>query len=150
MVRIASLSIIAVAALASSSAQAAPTAGPNYALVKRIAIPDGRFDYASFDPAHRRLYISRVGAVAALDVDSGVLTAHLADGQHTHESLVLDGGANLLITDSGTSSAHFVNALTGAVLSRDSRGKKPDAAIFDPASGMALVMNGLSGDVTVG
>ena len=141
-----SLAALALAALAPAAA-AQTTA--NYTLRDRIAIGDGGFDYASFDPVHRRLYLSRVGGVLALDVDTKTVTEHLTDAQRTHESLPLDGGKTLLITDSGTNTAHLVDALSGKALAEIPTGKKPDAAIFDTASGLALAMNGASGDVTL-
>jgi DNA-binding beta-propeller fold protein YncE len=131
------------------ASQAPAASAQTYAVSDHIKIGDGGFDYASFDPAHRRLYLSRVGGVLALDVDSKAVTERLTAAQRTHESLPLEGGAMLLITDSGTNSAHLVDALTGKALAEIPTGKKPDAAIFDPASGLALSMNGASGDVTL-
>jgi len=130
-----------------SAAQAQPA--PTYAVTGRIAIPDGGFDYSSFDPVHRRMYLSRTGGVLALDVDSKSVTGHLADAQHAHEVLPLEQGAVLLVTDSGSNSAHLIDALSGKALAEIPTGQKPDAALFDPASGLALVMNGRSGDLTL-
>ena len=142
------LAVLGLTALGLAGAAPAQSA-PTYAVTDRIKIDDGNFDYASFDPVHRRLYVSRVGGVLALDVDTGKLTSHLADAQRSHESLPLEDGAMLLITDSGSNSAHIVDALTGKAMAEIPAGKKPDAAIFDPASGLALAMNGASGDVTL-
>jgi YVTN family beta-propeller protein len=139
------LGLIAAIGLAAASAHAAPT----YAVVDRVKIPDGNFDYASFDPVHRRLYVSRVGGITAMDVDAKTVTTLDPQAQRTHESLILNRGANLLVTDSGTNSAHVLDALTGAVLAEIPAGTKPDAAIFDPATGLAMVMNGGSGDITL-
>lgn len=122
---------------------------PAYAVVARIKGPDGGFDYTSFDPAHRRLYVSRAGGVLALDVDSGGVTGHLTDAQRTHESLPLDNGDMLLVTDSGSNTAHLVEALTGKPLAEIPTGQKPDGAFVDPATGLAFVIDGKSGDVTL-
>jgi DNA-binding beta-propeller fold protein YncE len=143
--RLLGLGLLAAVGLAAASTHAAPT----YALVDRVKIPDGGFDYASYDPVHHRLYVSRTGGVTAMDVDTKAVTTLDPQAQRTHESLILNHGANLLVTDSGTNSAHVLNALTGASLAEIPTGKKPDAAIFDPATGLALVMNGASGDVTL-
>jgi len=140
---------VALGLAAAGLAPPLPAHAATYAVTDRIKIADGGFDYASFDPVRRRLYVSRVGGVLALDVDSKTVTEHLTDAQRTHESLPLDGGKVLLITDSGTNTAHLVDALSGKLLAEIPTGKKPDAAIFDPASGLALTMNGASGDVTL-
>jgi DNA-binding beta-propeller fold protein YncE len=145
------ISVFAAAAFAAAFAAGAAPAQtvPAYGVVDRIAAPDGGFDYASFDPTHRRVYVSRTGGVLALDVDTKRVTGHLTDAQKAHESLPLDDGARLLVTDSGSNSAHLVDALSGELLADIPTGQKPDAALFDPATGLALVMNGHSGDVTL-
>jgi DNA-binding beta-propeller fold protein YncE len=124
-------------------------AAPAYQVTSHIKGPDGGWDYSSFDPVKRRLYVSRAGGVTALEVDTGKLTAHLADAGRAHETLPLQDGSVLLITDSATDVAHIVDALSGAVLADIATGSKPDAAVFDPASGLVLVMNGKSGDATL-
>jgi DNA-binding beta-propeller fold protein YncE len=122
---------------------------PGYAVTARIKIADGNFDYASFDPVHRRLYVARAGGVTAVDVDSGTVSTLLPSVQRGHEPLILDGGAELLVTDSGSNTAHLADALTGKILADIPTGQKPDGATFDPSSGLALVMNGKSGDITL-
>jgi len=143
--RLLGLGLIAAMGLAVAQGQAAPT----YTLVDRIKIPDGNFDYASFDPVHRRLYVSRVGGITAMDVDTKAVTTLDPAAQRTHESLILNHGANLLVTDSGTNSAHVLDALTGAVLAEIPMHQKPDGAVFDPFTGLAVVMNGASGDLVL-
>lgn len=141
---------LALAAL--GLAAAGPTAAqqaPPYRLASQIKAGDGGYDYASFDPAHRRLYVSRTGGVTAVDVDTGVVTDALIKAGRTHESLPLDGGTRLLVTDSGSNTAHLVGALDGRPIAEIAVDQKPDGALFDPASGLALVLNGKSGDATL-
>ena len=133
---------LAFAALAAGalSAAAAP-AEPTYAVSGKIAGPDGRWDYVSFDPAHRRLYVSRGDGVLALDVDSGVVTPHLADGKGTHEPLVLPGGDTLLVTNGGSATALVINAADGKQIGEIPTGPAPDAAGFETGSGLAVVVS---------
>jgi DNA-binding beta-propeller fold protein YncE len=138
----------ALSLLIASQAHHAASAS-TYSVTERIKVPDGGYDYVSFDPVHRRIYVSRTGGVLALDVDSKTVTGHLTDAQRTHRSLPLEGGAVLLVTDSGTNTAHLVDALNGAPLAEIATGQKPDDAMFDAGSGLALVMNGKSGDVSL-
>ena len=142
------LSLGLVAAALAAPLAAAQTA-PSYSVTGHIKAPDGGYDYASFDPVHRRVYVSRAGGVLAVDVDTGAVNGHLAEAQRSHEVLPLADGSKLLVTDSGSNSAHLVDALSGKRLAEIPTGQKPDAALFDPASGLALVMNGHSGDVTL-
>ena len=53
------------------------------------------------------------------------------------------------MTDGTASVAHLIDAATGAAVADIPVGQKPDAAVFDPASGLALVMNSHGGDVTM-
>lgn len=138
-----------LAAAASGLVVAAAQAAPAYAVAGSIKASDGGYDYASFDPVHRRLYVSRTGGVTAVDIDSGVVTDRLIQAGRTHESLPLEDGARLLVTDSGSNTAHLVDALDGKSIAEIAVGQKPDGALFDAASGLALVLNGKSGDATL-
>jgi DNA-binding beta-propeller fold protein YncE len=124
-------------------------AAPGYALVDRIAIPDGGFDYASIDAAHRRLYVTRSDGVTAIDLDKKAVTGHLVTAGRTHEPLVVNHGDELLITDSTSNSAHLVEAATGKSIADIPTGKRPDAAALDRTTGLAVVANGASGDLTL-
>ncbi len=116
-------------------------------VVQQVPGPDGSWDYASFDAPHHRVLISRSFGVEALDIDSGKLT-QLATGGRVHASIALPDG-RVLITNGATDTATLVNGATGAVEATVAVGKNPDAAIFDPASGMVMVMNAHSGDISV-
>jgi len=118
-------------------------------IVDRIAGPDGGWDYANFDPVHRRLYIAHGAAITAVDVDSRQVTPVLVATQRAHIALPLPGGDELLVTNGGSDTAMLVDARSGAIRAAIPTGQNPDAALFDPASGLAFVMNGRSGDITL-
>jgi DNA-binding beta-propeller fold protein YncE len=63
--------------------------------------------------------------------------------------LALPGGDVLVTTNGATNTASLIDATSGKVLAAIATGKKPDAAIFDSFTGLVLVMNGDSGDVTL-
>jgi DNA-binding beta-propeller fold protein YncE len=133
----------ALAALAgatglSASAAAAP---PSYALAGQISGPDGGWDYSTFDPVSRRLYVARSDGITALDVDTLTLTGHLTDGQSTHKVIVLKDGAEIAVTNRGTNGLLFVDAKTGHLIADVPTVKGPDGAIYDPASGLVLVLS---------
>ena len=123
-------------------------AAPTYAETGQIAGPDGGWDYASFDPVHRRLFISRSNGLTALDVDSGTLVGHLADGARTHEPLALPGGDQVLLTNGATNSALLLNAADGKLIASIPTAPFPDGAVFDTASGLA-VTGGAAGIATL-
>lgn len=133
--------------LATGAFAAAPA--PSLKIVDRIAGPDGGWDYANFDPVHRRLYIAHGTAITAVDVDSGHVTPALVVTERAHIALPLPGGDELLVTNGGSDTAMLVDARSGAVRAAIPTGQNPDAALFDPASGLAFVMNGRGGDITL-
>ncbi len=137
-----------LALITATTAQAAAPPAP-MKIVDRIAGPDGGWDYANFDPVHRRLYVAHGAAITAIDVDTGKVTPALVAAQRAHIALPLPGGDELLVTNGGANTATLVDAMTGAVRATVATGQNPDAALFDPASGLAFVMNGRSGDITL-
>jgi DNA-binding beta-propeller fold protein YncE len=145
-----SLAIALVTLAAAALAAGASAAPPSYSLTGHIKVDDGGWDYASFDAAHGRVFVSRsAGAVTVVDVATkAVSTLTIPGSGRMHESLPLNHGALLLVTDGTANVAHLIEPATGASVADVPTGTKPDAAAFDPASGLALVMNGKSGDVT--
>ncbi len=124
-------------------------AAPHYRVAARIKGADGGWDYASFDPVRRRLYVSRTDTIMTVDVDSGAVTAKLAPASRSHIILAIPGTAKILETDGGTNTARILDAVTGAELAAIPTGKGPDAAVIEPVTGLAFVMDHAGGDVTV-
>jgi DNA-binding beta-propeller fold protein YncE len=140
--------IIIVLALTSAAAAlpaAAQTA--NYKIAGHIALPDGGWDYANFDPDSRRIFVARRTAITAAEVDTGKVTPELALVAGGHAAVPLPGG-RLLATNGNTDTATFLDAKTGAVLATVATAKGPDAAIYDAKSGLAFVVAHRGGAVT--
>jgi YVTN family beta-propeller protein len=147
--RVTTLIQVTLSALIFAGAADAASAAPSYGVVDHIQGPDGRWDYASFDPARRRVYVAHGASVTAIDVDTRTVSADLAKGAGLHAAFALPGGGVLVTTNGATDTVNFSDAASGAVLTAVVVGQKPDAAIFDAASGLVLVMNGKSGDVSL-
>ncbi len=143
--------IAAALALAPWLAMGPPAiaAGPSYSIVQRVSGADGFWDYASFDPASRRIYVAHGDAVMAIDAKSGAATPHFADGSRLHAIVPIPGTNDLLTTNGGDDTARILSASTGALETSIHTGKGPDAAVFDPASGRVFVMDHAGGDVAV-
>lgn len=127
---------------------AAPAPAP-YRVEARLPLPDGGWDLATFDPGTGRVYIAGKDAVAAIDTRTGQVTGKFVPANGGHAVVPLKNGAEILVTDGRSNTAEIYDAQTGALLASAPTGEKPDAAIFDPASGLAVVMNGHSGDLTL-
>lgn len=130
---------------------ASAVAAPTYAVSGHIkGGGDGGWDLVTFDPAHGRVFIARAGGVNVVDVATATISTLTIPGNgRMHEPVPLNRGALLLVTDGTANVAHLIDAATGAAVTDVAVGQKPDAATFDPATGLALVMNGKSSDVTL-
>ena len=145
---LASFAALALAFGATSlTAAAAPDA--QLKIVRRIAGPDGGWDYASFDPAHRRVYVAHGDRIIAIDAATGTMNPHFADADHAHAVLPLDEGRELLTTNSGDKSARIFDAQSGKLLASIPTGDDADGAAYDPASHKVFVMDGDAGEITV-
>jgi DNA-binding beta-propeller fold protein YncE len=131
---------------ASTAARAAP---PGYHVIDRIAGPDGGWDYVRVDPVNNRVLVAHGGSVMAVDLATKAVTPGLAPGARLHDAMPVNGGTEILVTNGGTGTAVFAAAKTGATVATVRAGKNPDAAAFDARSGLILVMNHSSGDITL-
>lgn len=143
--KIVSLALVAGLALGA----AADAAIPPLKITQRIAGPDGPWDYANFDTVHRRLYVAHGAMITAIDVDTGKVTPNLLPAQKAHIALPLPGGDEILVTNGASNTAVVANAMTGAVRATIATGTSPDAALVESTTGLALVMNGHGGDITL-
>jgi DNA-binding beta-propeller fold protein YncE len=119
-------------------------------ILKTIGHQDGdaRLDYASIDGASRRLYVARGFGVTAIDLDTEQTTRQLVAGQHVHAVIPLPGG-RALSTNGDSNTATLFDGKTGEVLAQIGTGSDPDAAVFDPSSGLVFVMDGKGHDATL-
>jgi len=144
-----------IVGLISAIALAAPAhAGPvadarGLKVVGHIPGPDGHWDYASFDPERRRVYVSHGDEVLALGVDSGILNVSFAPGDHLHAIVAVPHADVLVTTNSGDNSVRILRASSGALLKSLSVAPDADGAAFDPATGLVMVINGEPGLVTL-
>jgi YVTN family beta-propeller protein len=144
------VSRVAAAALVLAMTCSAAHAGPSgYRVTERIAGPDGGWDYAAVDTLHDRLLVGRGGHIMSIDLASKAVNGAFADTVGAHAALPINGGAQVLITNGKNDTATILDGASGALLATIATGKNPDAATFDPATGLVLVMNHTGGDITL-
>lgn len=131
------------------AAPATQAATPAYHVVDRIAGPDGGWDYVRVDAKTGKVLVTRGGAVMAVDTSSGKVNPAFAPGTRLHIAMPVGDGSEVLLTNGGSDTAVFVDAATGATLATAPTGKGPDAAAYDAASHLVLVMDHAGGDVTL-
>ena len=119
---------------------------PGYHIVDRIPMTDGWWDYATFDPVHRRLFVSRGDGVLKLDTRTGLIDPQVIPGSEGRGVVVLPGGTEVLEDMAGYSLAVLFDAADGRVRKMFSLRQAPDAAVWEPVARRVWVI-GNAGEV---
>lgn len=141
--------LAAAATVAALAASAAAAPAPSYKVTQQWAGPDGGWDFSSFDPVRRRLYVARTDGVTAVDTASGEVVGRLVKAARTHAAVPINHGAEILVTEGATGSVLIADAGAGAVRATLHAGKKPDAAMVEPKTGLAMVFDNDGGGVAL-
>ena len=128
-----------------AAAMAAPSSG--YHLVGRVGGGDGGWDYVSADPANHRVLVGRGNGVLVLDL--ATMSTHTLAGPGIHAAISIDRGKEILTTEGAPGAAHILDGVTGANLATIPTGRGADAALVEPKTGLAAVMNHSAGTVSL-
>ncbi len=137
------------APLASPAIAADPAHPTGLHVVGRIPGPDGGWDYASFDPVRRRVYVTHGTVVIAIDADSGKANPAFAKGNHLHAAVPVPGTDVIVTTNSGDNTAKIISAKDGHELASIPTAKDADGAAYDPKTGLVVVICGDGGALTL-
>jgi DNA-binding beta-propeller fold protein YncE len=143
-IRLASVVLLSAVAVAALSSAAIAT---DYKIVDRIKVPDGGFDYATFDAATGHVYMPRGAFTTVIDVKTRKVS-QLASGASDHIALPVPG-TNLLVLTQRRGVIRIADKETDMVLADLPGGKNPNSAAYDPITKMVFVMNKDSGDAAV-
>ena len=72
------------------SRRAPAAAAPAYKILDRIKVPDGSYDYTTFDPATGRVYMARDTSTTVIETRSGKVWT-LASATHGHMAIAIPG-----------------------------------------------------------
>ena len=134
--------ITAVMASAFSNAARA-----DYRIVDRIKVPDGAFDYATFDTATGHVYMPRGSYTTMIDVKTGK-ASQLASGVSDHIALIIPGTTLVVLTQrAGT--IRIADTATDKILAEFKGEKNPNSAAYDPTTKTVFVFNKDSGTATI-
>jgi YVTN family beta-propeller protein len=120
----------------------------NYKILDRIKMPDGGFDYATFDPANGRVYMARSKATDVIDIKTGKVSELNSTG-NGHLAVPVPGTTLVVLPLGQESVARIVDTATDKVVADLPTGEGTDAATYDPFSKFVFVMNRVSGTATV-
>ena len=135
--------ILSVAFSASALAAAATT----YKIVDHIKVPDGGFDYATFDAPNQRVLMARPDSTTVIDVKTGMVS-ELKSASKGHIAMPVPGTPLLIVTQR-TGNILIVDGKADKVVATLKGSKNPDGATYDPSSKLVFAMNHDGGDSTV-
>jgi len=112
--------------------------------VKFAAPPGGReyFDYITFDPEARRLYLSHGSEVVVVNADSGKEEGKISGLKVSHGVAVVPEAGKGFISDGEQGKAIIFDLKTLKVVGEADAAKDADCIIYDPASGHVFTFNG--------
>jgi YVTN family beta-propeller protein len=147
------LSLLGAVVLSSGLTIASPP-DSGYHLLKKYqlgAAPGGKeyWDYITFDPATRRLYISHNTEVKIVDADTGSVVGSIPDLKRVHGIAIVSDLGRGFISDGGADEVVVFDPKTLKVTGHIKTGGNPDCVIYDPASKHIFAMNGKSNDASV-
>ena len=137
----ASLLVFSVSALA---------AAPHYQLGHKYVLGgDGGWDYLTFDPTGKRLFISRATRVQVVDTTNGKLLGEIPGTDGVHGIALAQELGKGFTTDGKDSTVTVFDLKTLKVLERVSiQGQRPDAIAYDAVTQRVFTFDGGSNDAT--
>jgi DNA-binding beta-propeller fold protein YncE len=107
---------------------------------------DGGWDYVTVDSQNHRLYITRSTHTMVIDAVSGQTIADIPGQKRSHGVAIVPQAGRGFISDGGGDGAvEIFDLKTNAVLGTIPAQPDADGIIFDPASGLVLVVSGDGG-----
>lgn len=122
---------------------------PQFAVTAHIHVGGpGRWDYLSFEPKSRRLFIAQGNRVAVVDCRAQKV-AGFVDGLSGTHGVVFDVARNHgFVTNAGDSSVKVFDLNTLKVVGSVPTEQGPDGIVWDPATQQAVSFNGRSQSAT--
>lgn len=137
--------LILLAGVIGVSCLAGPAFAADYKIVGRIKVPDGNFDYATFDRG--KVYMPRGPYTTVIDVRSGAVS-ELANGVSDHIALPVPDSALMVLTQR-KGVIRILDAEADSVVADLPGEKNPNSAAYDPLTKIAVVLNKDSGTATL-
>jgi DNA-binding beta-propeller fold protein YncE len=142
MTRIGCWTLTALVLLLAARGALADTAAPGYKVIKKIPLQgEGGWDYLTFDPATHRLYIARANRVMVVDVNKEAVVGEITNTPGVHGVALVPKRNRGFISCGGDSTAAVFDTETLKEVGRVKVGRRPDAIIYDPASGRVFTFN---------
>jgi YVTN family beta-propeller protein len=140
----------ALTAFAQPRSVAAAASAGGYALAHSYMLGgEGGWDYLTYDPVRKRLFVSRATRVMVVDPATGTATGEIPDTAGVHGiALAQDLGTGFTSNGRGNSVTVFDLATLKTTATIAIAGQNPDAILYDPATKRVFTFNGRSNNAT--
>jgi DNA-binding beta-propeller fold protein YncE len=126
-----------------------PRDASGYHLLKRIPLGgEGGWDYLTADGTARRLYITRGNRVTVMDMDKGDVVGEVTGLAGIHGVALVPERNRGFVSNGGDGTVVVFDLKTFKEVNRVKVGQRPDAIVYDGASGRVFSMNAGSKDTT--
>ena len=126
-----------------------PAISPGYRVTDTLKLGgDGGWDYLTFDPASRRLFVSHGTHVVVVDVDTKSAVGDIPDTPGVHGIAIASDLGRGFISNGRSATVTIFDLKTLGKIGEVKTGENPDAILYDRASGRVFTFNGRSGDAT--
>jgi YVTN family beta-propeller protein len=124
---------------------------PQYRLAHTFLLGgDGGWDYLTYDPVGRRLFISRSTRVQVLDVDKGNLITEIPDTNGVHGIALAPELGKGFVSDGQDDAVTVFDLKTLKVTNKIKiAGDRPDSIVYEPVTQRVFTLDGGSNDSTV-
>jgi DNA-binding beta-propeller fold protein YncE len=120
-----------------------------YHLIKSYPISgNGGWDYLTLDSEAHRLYIAQEQRAVVMDVNSGKVVGEVPNTPGIHGVALVSSLKRGVTSNGKTNTATIFDLESLKPLAEVKTGDKPDAIIFDPATGYVFTFNGRSKSAT--
>jgi YVTN family beta-propeller protein len=145
------LALAASLALALPPASAAATPPASYHLARTYVLGgDGGWDYLTYDPSAKRLFISRGTHVMVVDPQTGTIIGDVPNTPGVHGiAIAADLGKGFTSNGSDGTVTIFDLSSLKTIATVHTGATDPDGIVYDPASKRIFTFNGRSNDATV-
>ena len=141
--------LLAVAGI--GPAAAGQSAQPAYTLTKPIPLgPGEHWDYVTFDPSQKRIYVAHGDKVSVVDATSGAMVGTVGPLPGGTHGIAISPENGVGFTDDGKAGTAAVFDLkTLKIVRQIPTAPDADGIVYDPSSRHIFVINGDSGSITV-
>ena len=123
--------------------------GPYHFIAKIDIGGEGGWDYASVDPAARRLYVTHATKVVVIDLDTNLVIGDVADCPGVHGFAIAPDLGLGFASNGRENKASIVDLKTLATRMKVDTGANPDAILYIPGVGEVYAFNGFGKSATV-